>query len=123
MPVGNLLEHVGTEPFPEFHHPLLMAGGAEMSALAGESQKICMVTIPALHPGKAVVQVTAFPVAGNDLLEIGPSEPVPPCEPILVGLNKGFKMVFHAPVIIGGLGTPGVVNGGRGRYHGESGKF
>ena len=33
MPVGNLLEHVGTEPFPEFHHPLLMAGGTEMTAL------------------------------------------------------------------------------------------
>ena len=33
MPVGNFLEHVGTEPFPEFHHPLLMAGGTEMTAL------------------------------------------------------------------------------------------
>jgi len=21
MPLGNLLEHVGTEPFPEFYHP------------------------------------------------------------------------------------------------------
>jgi hypothetical protein len=30
MPVGNLLEHLGTEPFPEFHHPLLMAGRAEI---------------------------------------------------------------------------------------------
>ena len=39
MSVGNLPEHVGTEPFPEFHHPLLMAGGAEMTALAGEGQK------------------------------------------------------------------------------------
>jgi hypothetical protein len=26
MSVGSLLEHMGTEPFPEFHHPLLMAG-------------------------------------------------------------------------------------------------
>ena len=30
MSVGNLLEHVQTEPFPEFHHPLLMAGGTEV---------------------------------------------------------------------------------------------
>ena len=30
MPVGHLLEHVGTEPFPEFHHPLLMAEGTEI---------------------------------------------------------------------------------------------
>jgi hypothetical protein len=34
MPVGNLLEHVRIEPFPEFHHPLLMAGGTEMTALS-----------------------------------------------------------------------------------------
>jgi len=84
MPVGNLLEHVGTEPFPEFHHPLLMAGGTEMAALAGEGQKIFMVTIPALHPGKAVVQVAALQVAVNDLLEVGPPKSVPPFEPLLV---------------------------------------
>jgi len=36
MPVGNLLEHVAAEPFPEFRHQLLMAGGTEMTALAGE---------------------------------------------------------------------------------------
>ena len=30
MAVGNLLKHAGTEPFAEFHHPLLMAGGAEI---------------------------------------------------------------------------------------------
>ena len=55
MPVGNLLEYVGAEPFPEFHHPLLMAGGTEMTALAGEGEKIFMVAIPALQPDKAVV--------------------------------------------------------------------
>jgi len=71
-----------------------------------------MLTIRALHPGKPVVQVAAFQVAGNDLLEIGPPEPIPPFEPLLVDLNKGFKMVFHAPVIIGSLGIPGAVNGG-----------
>jgi hypothetical protein len=67
MSVGNLPEHVGTEPFPEFHHPLLMAGRTEMTALAGEGQKIFMVAIPALHPGKAVVQVAIVQVAVNDL--------------------------------------------------------
>jgi hypothetical protein len=100
MPVGNLLEHVGTEPFPEFHHPLLMAGGTEMTALTGEGQKIFMLAIPALHPGKAVGQVATFQGAVNDLFKVGPPEPVGPFESVLVDLNKGFKMVFHAPVII-----------------------
>ncbi len=92
MPVGNLFEHVKTEPFPEFHHRFLMAGAAEMTALAGESQEIFMLTIRALHPGKAVVQVAAFQVAGNDLLEVGPPEPVPPFEPLLVDLNEGLNI-------------------------------
>ena len=98
MPVDNLPEQVGTEPFSEFHHPLLMAGGTEMTALAGEGQKIFMVAIPALHPGKAVVQVATFQVAVNDLLEVGPPEPVRLFEPLLVDLNKGLKMVLHATV-------------------------
>jgi hypothetical protein len=115
MPVGNLFEHVGTKPFPEFYHPLLMAGGTEMTAFAGKSQKIFMVAVPALHPGKAVMQIATFQVAVNDPLEIGTPEPVWPFEPLLVHLNKSFKMIFHAPVIIGGLGIPGTVNGGRSR--------
>jgi hypothetical protein len=90
-----------------------MAGGTEMTALAGEGQKIFMVAIPALHPGKAVVQVSAFQVAVNDLLKVGTPEPVWPFEPLLVDLNKGLKMVLHAPVIIRRLRVPGTVNGGR----------
>jgi hypothetical protein len=34
MLVGNLLGYVGIEPFPEFHRPLLMARGTEITALA-----------------------------------------------------------------------------------------
>ena len=46
-----------------------MARGTEMTAFAGEGQEIFMLTIRAFHPGKAVVQVATFQVAGNDLLE------------------------------------------------------
>ena len=114
MPVGNLLEHVGTEPFPEFHHPLLMAGRTEV--------KIFVVAIRALHPGKAVVQVATFQVSVNDLLEVGSPEPVRLFEPLLVNLKKGLKMVLHAPVIIRRLRVPGTVNGGR-SGHDSSCKF
>ena len=60
MPVGNLPEYLGTEPSPEFHHPPLMAGGTEMTLLAGEGKKTFMMAIPAPPPGKAVVQVATF---------------------------------------------------------------
>ena len=61
-----------------------------MTSLAGESQKIFMVAIPALHPGKAVVQLATFQVAVNDLLEIGPAEPERPFKPLFVDLKKGL---------------------------------
>jgi len=38
--MGNLIQLVRASPFPEFHHPLLMAGRTERTALAGKSQKI-----------------------------------------------------------------------------------
>ena len=62
---------------------LLMAGGTEMTALAGEGQRIFMLAIPALHPGKAVMQASAFQAAVNDLLKVGTPEPVWPFEPLL----------------------------------------
>jgi hypothetical protein len=103
MSVGNLPEHVGTEPFPEFHHPLLMAGGAEAcprenggDGACRRSQKIFMVAILALYPGKAVVQVATVQVAVNDLLEVRPPKSVRPFEPLLVDLNKGIpKRLFR----------------------------
>jgi hypothetical protein len=116
MPVGNLFEDIHAQPFPEFHHPLLMAGGAEMTALAGESQKIFMVTVTALRAGKAVVQVAAVQITLNDLLEIGAPETVLPFEPFLIDLDKGFKMIFHTPVIIRRLRISGAINGGGSRH-------
>ena len=53
-----------------------------------------------MGPAKAVVQVATLQVAVNDLLKVGPPEPVRPFEPLLVDLNQSFKMVLHAPVII-----------------------
>ena len=78
MPVGNLLEDIHAEPFPEFHHALLMAGGTEMTALAGKGQQIFMAAIFAFHTGKAVVQIAAIEIAVDHLLEIGPPESVLP---------------------------------------------
>jgi len=83
------------------------------ASLQHKGQKIFMVAIPALHPGKAVVQVATVQVAVNDLLEVRPPEPARPFEPLPVDLNKGFKMVLHASAIIRRLRVPGTVNGGR----------
>jgi len=38
MPVGDLLEDFCAEQFSKLHNPLLMTGGAEVTALAGKGQ-------------------------------------------------------------------------------------
>ena len=46
-----------------------------MPPLAGESQKVFMVAVPAFHPGKAVAQIFAIEIPVDDLLEIGTENP------------------------------------------------
>jgi hypothetical protein len=52
----------------------------------------------------------------HDLLEIGSLKSVFPFEPFLVDMEKGFKMILHAPVIIGRLRVPWTIHSG-GCYH------
>jgi len=76
MPVRNLLEHIHAQPFSEFHNTLLMAGWAEMPALARKCQQIFMAAIFAFHTGKAVVQIAAVEITIDHLLDIWPPESV-----------------------------------------------
>ena len=77
-----------------------------MTSLAGEGQEVFMVTIPALYAGKTIVQIAAVQVPVNNLLEIGAVESVLTFEPFFIDLDKVFKMVLHALVIIGRLWVP-----------------
>ena len=100
MPVRDLLEDIHAEPFPEFHHALLMAGGAKMPALARKCQQILVAAIFAFHAGKAVVQIAAIEITIDHLLDIGPPESVLPGEMLVIDPDKGFKVVLHTAVII-----------------------
>lgn len=98
--------------FPELHHPLLVAGEAKMPALAGESQKVLIAAIFAFHTGKAVVQISTVQVLIHDIPEIRTEESVGPLKLLFVPLDKGFKMIPDATVIIGGLRISEPINGG-----------
>jgi len=78
MPVGDLLEDIHAEPFAELHHALLMAGWAEMTALAGEGQQVFVAAVNTFDTGETIVRVAAVEVAVYDLLDIGPPESVLP---------------------------------------------
>jgi len=112
MTVRNLLEDIRAEPFPEFHYPLLMAGGAKMATLAGKRQQIFMAAVFAFHAGKAVVQIAAIEIAKDHFLDIGSPESVLPGKMLIIDPDEGLKIVLHAAVIIGCLRISGPINGG-----------
>jgi hypothetical protein len=113
MPVGDLLEDIYAQPLPEFDHPLLMAGRAEMAALAGECQEIFMAAVFTFHAGKPVVQIAALEIAIDHLLDIGPPESVLPREMLVIDPDKGFKIVLYAAVVIRRLRISWTIHGGR----------
>jgi hypothetical protein len=63
MPVGRLLEHIHAEPLPEFHDALLMAGRAEVAALAGKSQQVFVAAVFTFDAGKTIVQIAAIEIS------------------------------------------------------------
>jgi hypothetical protein len=83
------------------------------SALAGNCQAIFMAAILAFHTGKAVVQIAAIQIPINHLLNVRPPEPVLSLTMFIVDLDKSFKIVLYAVVIIGQLGIPGATDNGR----------
>ena len=115
MPVRYLLEDIHAEPFPEFHHPLLMAGGAEMTPLARGCQEVFVAAVFAFHTGKPVVDVAAIQIPINHLLDLRSPESALSC-------IQGFDFLQDpAPFIVepgqSGLGRgDGLFNDGKIRF-------
>ncbi len=78
MPVGYLFEDIHAEPFPEFHHALLVAGRTKMTPFAGECQKIFVAAVFAFDAGKAVDQIAAIEITVDHLFDIRPPEAILP---------------------------------------------
>ncbi len=99
MPVRDLLENIHAEPLPEFHHAFLMAGGAEVAALAGKRQQVFMAAVFACHAGKAMLQISAVKITIDYLFDIGPPKAILSGKVFVVGLNEGFKVILDVMVI------------------------
>jgi len=78
MPVRNLLEDFHTQPFPEFHHALLVTGRAEVPAFTGECQEVFVAAVFAFHTGKTMLQIAAIQITVDHLCDIGPPETILP---------------------------------------------
>jgi hypothetical protein len=105
------LEDLLTEPLPEFYHPLLMAGGAEVPAFAREGHEILVATIFAFNAGKTIVEDAEIKIAVDHLLHIGAEEAILCAEEFLIDLFKFLKVILNAPVILGTLRIAGAAYG------------
>jgi hypothetical protein len=59
LPVGDLMADGVGDPVSGLADPALMAGGAEVAALAGESEELLMAAVRALEPGESGREVAA----------------------------------------------------------------
>jgi hypothetical protein len=99
MSMGHRLDHFLAEPLTELHHSLLVARWTEVTPLAQERQEILVAAIPAIDPGKAVVQIATVKVPIADLSHIWGGKAILPLKPIFVNSLKGLKVVFYELVV------------------------
>jgi hypothetical protein len=60
LPMGNIFEHIGKQPFTIFNHSFLMAEGAKMPSFARIGRQIFMTTVIAADLGKAAMLITTL---------------------------------------------------------------
>jgi len=99
MTVWNSFEYFFTDPFPEFHHSLLVAGWAEVPTLARKCQKILMAVVVAFDSGEAILEDATIKVAINYMLNIRPEKAILPFKTVFVNLLKCFEIIFNTSII------------------------
>jgi len=72
-----------------------------MAVFSGKGRQVFMAAIFAFHAGKSVMEINAIEVAVYHLLDIGLPKAVFFGKVSIINLNKRFKTVFDATIIIG----------------------
>jgi hypothetical protein len=103
--MGNLFQNLSAHPFAKLNHSLLVAGRAEVSALAGEGQKIFMAALCTSDPGKAVAQNATVQIAVDHGPQIGTVKPIGPLKALFIHSFKILKMILHTLIIARILGS------------------
>ena len=105
MAIRHMFQYLLAQPFPEHNHPLLMAGRAEMPALARKRQEIFMPAIATSYPGKTQMQIPAVQISVNHVPDIGPEKSILILVSIIPNHFQFFKMILHAL----SMGTTGII--------------
>jgi len=110
--VGDGLDDLLEKPLAEFDHTLLVAGWAEVPALAREGQEVLVAAGIASDPGEAVLEDSAVEKPVNDASYIRAEKSVLAGKAFIVDLFQGLEVVFHALIEGSGLRFPGAVEVG-----------
>lgn len=76
MAVRHGFKNLLTQPFPEFHNPLLMTGRTEVATFTRKCKQVLVTAIAAPDPRKTVMEDTAIQITVNYVTNIGPEKPV-----------------------------------------------
>jgi hypothetical protein len=118
--MGYLFEHLGIQEFTEFENPFLMAGRAKIPAFTGKWQKVFILAVITLDPGKTQVKVTTVQIFIYDVQYIWTPIPIILLVPIIPFAHQFLEMRFHTPIILVFAGDSGCINvsvHNAGRYH------
>jgi hypothetical protein len=97
--VRQYIDYFLADPRAKLKHLLFVARGTEVTPLARERQKTLVGAIPALDPGKAVVQIATVKIPIDNLCHIWTEKAILPLKPIFINFLKGLKVVFYALVV------------------------
>src|SRR6516162_4129904 len=95
--VGHGSQHVIEDEAGGGLDVLLVAGGAEPTALAGESEQVFVLAVVAANPGEAAGQVAALDEFVDDLGDDAPQEAVAGL--VLVGIGLFTRVVVAVGVL------------------------
>jgi hypothetical protein len=75
--------------------PNLRDAEDKMAVLLGEGGRVLMAAIFAFNTGNIVVQIAADQILVNNLLDIGTERFILPFKPLVIDLDKGFKVISN----------------------------
>jgi hypothetical protein len=108
--VGEIFQNIDKQPFPVFHHSLLVAGRAKVSPLARKGQQILMATFRTFNSCESTMQVPAIQITVNNIHDMGAPESKMKGIPLVPSLIQFFKMILNALVVATGLWATRAIN-------------
>jgi hypothetical protein len=99
MAVRHGFQDLFTNPFPEFHHPLLMTRRTKVPSFARKFEQKLVAAFATSDTCKTIMKDTAIKIALYNVFHIGTEKAILLCEPVIMNLLQCLEMIFNALII------------------------